>query len=73
MPTPPANTSSSARPDANGLLFDGTIAGVGTSYAVNYPSAATTSVYGPDNLGGGDVATRGQLQERRCFAPPPSP
>jgi hypothetical protein len=35
-----------------GLLFDGTIAGVGLSYAVNYPGAASTSVYGPDNLDG---------------------
>ena len=39
--------------DANGLLYEGPIAGVGgTSYSVNYPNAATTSVYGPDNLGG---------------------
>ena len=48
--------------DANGLLFDGTIAGVGTSYAVNYPSAATTSVYGPDNLGGGDLRLVGSYK-----------
>lgn len=33
----------------NGLLFEGTIQGVGATYAVNYPGAATTSVYGPDN------------------------
>jgi hypothetical protein len=33
-----------------GLMFDGTIVGVGTSYEVNYPGAAATSVYGPDNL-----------------------
>ncbi len=38
---------------SDGLLFDGTIAGVGTSYAVDYPNATVTSVYGPDNLGGG--------------------
>jgi len=36
----------------NGLLFDGTMAGVGTSYLVNYPGAVTTSIYGPDNLNG---------------------
>lgn len=33
---------------ANGLLFEGTIQGVGATYTVNYPGAATTSVYGPD-------------------------
>jgi hypothetical protein len=38
-----------------GLLFDGTIAGAGTSHAVNYPGAAATSVYGPDNLNGTGV------------------
>src|SRR6202043_2252448 len=38
---------------ANGLLFEGPMAGVGTSYAVNFPGAANTSVYGPDNVGGG--------------------
>jgi trimeric autotransporter adhesin len=36
--------------NANGLLFDGTMAGVGTSYSVNFPGATNTSVYGPDNL-----------------------
>jgi hypothetical protein len=45
-----------------GLLFDGTIAGVGTSYAVNFPNAANTSVYGPDNLGGGAVGLVGSYQ-----------
>ena len=40
----------------NGLLFDGTIDGkTGTSFLVNYPNAATTSVYGPDNLSGNEV------------------
>lgn len=34
----------------NGLLFDGTIDGHGSSYTVNYPSAETTSVYGVNNL-----------------------
>lgn len=36
---------------SNGLLYEGAITGVGgTSYLVNYPGAAATSVYGPDNL-----------------------
>jgi trimeric autotransporter adhesin len=48
--------------NANGLLFEGTMAGVGTSYSVNYPSAATTSVYGPDNLGGGNLALVGSYK-----------
>jgi hypothetical protein len=39
----------------NGLLFEGTMAGVGTSYLLNYPNAAATSVYGPNNLGNGDL------------------
>jgi hypothetical protein len=47
---------------ANGLLFEGTMAGVGTSYAVNYPGAANTSVYGPDNLGGGIVRLVGSYK-----------
>jgi hypothetical protein len=37
----------------SGLLYIGSIDGQGTSYAVNYPSAKNTSVYGPNNLGGG--------------------
>ncbi len=36
---------------SNGLLYDGTMAGVGTAYAVNFPLAASTNVYGPDNQG----------------------
>jgi hypothetical protein len=36
---------------SNGLLYVGPITGAGgTSYAVNYPSAIATSVYGPDVL-----------------------
>ncbi len=46
----------------NGLLFEGTMAGVGTSYAVNFPNAANTSVYGPDNLGGGVVRLVGSYR-----------
>jgi hypothetical protein len=40
---------------ANGLLVDGTISGVGPSYSFLYPNSATTSVYGPDDLGNGAV------------------
>src|SRR5579883_717775 len=41
--------------NTNGLLYIGPISGAGgTSYAVNYPGAYSTSVYGPD-LVGGDV------------------
>ena len=41
--------------DADGLLFRGSIDGVGTGYTVNYPLADDTSVYGPDNLGNDNV------------------
>jgi trimeric autotransporter adhesin len=41
---------------SNGLLYDGPITGVGgTAYPVNYPGAATTSVYGPDLLANGEL------------------
>ena len=39
----------------HGLLFVGSIAGKGQSYFVNDPLASTTSVYGPNNLGGGSI------------------
>jgi hypothetical protein len=39
--------------NSNGLLYVGPISGVGgTSYAVNVPGAASTSVYGPDVVAG---------------------
>jgi hypothetical protein len=41
--------------NTSGLLFEGTIAGGGTSYAVNYPGAFNTSIYGPNNLGDGNL------------------
>ena len=42
--------------ESNGLLYDGLISAVGgTAYSVNYPDAATTSVYGPDVLGNGHL------------------
>ena len=49
----------------NGLLFDGTMAGVGTSYLVNYPgttNGGTTSVYGPDNQGSGNLGLVGSYK-----------
>jgi hypothetical protein len=45
-----------------GLLFIGSIAGVGTTYAVNFPGATNTSVYGPNNLGGGNIQLVGSYQ-----------
>ncbi len=47
---------------ANGLLFTGSINGVGTSATVNYPGAATTSVYGPDDLRGGNLRLVGSYK-----------
>ena len=47
-----------------GLLFDGTMTGVGASYAVEYPQALTTSVYGPDNLGSGIVRLVGNYKNQ---------
>jgi len=48
--------------NSDGLLFEGTIAGVGTSYAVDYPGAIATSVYGPDNLGSGNTRLVGSYR-----------
>ncbi len=47
---------------SNGLFFVGTINGQGTSYSVNYPGAASTSVYGPDNLAGDQVRLVGSYK-----------
>ncbi len=46
----------------DGLLFEGTMAGVGNSYAVDYPGAAATSVYGPNDLGSGDLQLVGSYR-----------
>jgi hypothetical protein len=47
----------------DGLLYVGPITGAGgTSYSVNYPSAATTIVYGPDNLDGDRVRLVGSYR-----------
>jgi len=49
--------------NANGLLYEGPISGAGgTSYSVNYPNAASTSVYGPDNLAGNQVRLVGSYK-----------
>ncbi len=53
-----------------GLLFDGTIAGVGTSYAVNFPAAASTSVYGPNNLGGASLQLVGSYKNADAATAP---
>jgi trimeric autotransporter adhesin len=46
-----------------GLLYEGPISGVGgTSYAVNYPNATSSSVYGPDLLPNGDVRLVGSYK-----------
>jgi hypothetical protein len=46
-----------------GLLYVGPIDGQGgESYAVNMPGAATTSVYGPDDLGNGNVRLVGSFR-----------
>ena len=56
-------TGSSAVSGAvNGLLYEGTIDGSGVSYAVNYPNSTGTSVYGPNNLGGGQLQLVGTYQ-----------
>ncbi|WP_435019086.1 beta strand repeat-containing protein [Tundrisphaera sp. TA3] len=48
----------------NGLLYDGPISGVGgTSLAVNYPGATSTSVYGPDNLDGNGLRLVGSYKD----------
>lgn len=48
---------------SEGLLYVGPISGVGgTAYAVNMPGAATTSVYGPDNLDGDAVRLVGSFR-----------
>lgn len=48
---------------SNGLLYVGPItAQGGSSYLVNYPGAATTSVYGPDLLPNGDVRLVGSFR-----------
>ena len=47
---------------STGVLYVGSISGQGTSYAVNYPCASSTSVYGVNNLGGGQVQLVGSYR-----------
>ncbi len=47
---------------ASGILYVGSISGQGTSYPVNDPIASSTSVYGPNNLGGGQVQLVGSFR-----------
>ena len=49
----------------DGLLFEGTIEGVGTSYVVDYPGAFTTSIYGVEELPGSDIGFVGSYKEPR--------
>jgi hypothetical protein len=55
---------------SNGLLFEGTLAGVGTGYLVNYPGSLNTSVYGPNNLGGGNLQLVGSYQNANFASAP---
>src|SRR5262249_54873710 len=47
---------------ATGILYVGSISGQGTSYPINVPGASSTSVYGPNNLGGGQVQAVGSYR-----------
>jgi hypothetical protein len=47
---------------ATGILYVGSISGQGTSYPVTYPGASSTSVYGPNDLGGGRVQLVGSYR-----------
>ena len=49
--------------ERDGILYVGSISGTGTSNTVNYPgSRSSTSVYGPNNLGGGQVQLVGSYR-----------
>ncbi len=63
MPPRPASTSSPGRRAPTGCCTIGPISGAGgTSYAVNYPGATSTSVYGPDLLANGDIRLVGSYR-----------
>jgi hypothetical protein len=55
---------------SNGLLFVGSIKGVGKSYFVNYPHSATTSLYGPDFLGGSNIRLVGVYKNQDALTDP---
>jgi hypothetical protein len=48
--------------NTTGLLFSGTIGGIGKAYPVEYPGSSTTSVYGPNDLGLGQIQLVGSYQ-----------
>lgn len=57
--------------NTNGLLYIGPISGAGgSSYAVDYPGAASTSVYGPNNLGGGSLQLVGSYRNSNSTSNP---
>ncbi len=57
--------------NSNGLLYIGPISGAGgSSYAVDYPGAASTSVYGPNNLGGGSLQLVGSYRNSNATSNP---
>lgn len=48
--------------NADGIVFEGTIDGVGESHTVRFPGSQTTSVYGPDILPNGDLRLVGNYK-----------
>lgn len=54
----------------DGLLFQGSIEGVGDSYLVQYPGAMATSVYGPDDLGGNQLRLVGTYRNADYLTAP---
>jgi hypothetical protein len=54
----------------HGLLFVGSITGKGQSYLVDDPLASTTSVYGPNNLGGGRIQLVGEYTSSNSLTDP---
>src|SRR4029077_8128455 len=47
---------------STGILYIGSISGQGTSNTVMVPGASSTSVYGPNNLGNGQVQLVGSYR-----------
>jgi hypothetical protein len=55
---------------SQGLLFVGSITGKGKSYFVDDPLASSTSVYGPNNLGGGRIQLVGEYESSHPLTDP---
>lgn len=53
----------------HGLLFSGKISGQGTTSFVDYPGAFSTSVYGPNNLGNGNIELVGSYRSGNPLDP----